>query len=105
MGGVLLLPVTGVMALGQDWSGVSAEAWAGVLYLAVGATVVCYLLWYWALNVGGVVRVSTMQFVQPVVSVVLAVVMLGEALTGPLVASAAVIVFGVALCQRPRKDP
>ena len=103
--GVLLLPAAGVIALELDWRAVSAGAWAGVLYLAVGATVVCYLLWYWALNVGGVVRVSTMQFVQPVVSVVLAVVMLGEALTGPLVASAAVIVFGVALCQRPRKDP
>jgi drug/metabolite transporter (DMT)-like permease len=103
--GVLLLPVAGVMAVGLDWRGVSAEAWAGILYLAVGATVVCYLLWYWALNVGGVARVSTMQFFQPVVSVVLAVLILGEALTGPLVASAAVIVLGVALCQRPRKDP
>lgn len=103
--GLVLLPFAGVMALELDWGAVSPEAWAGVVYLAVGATVVCYLLWYWALNVGGVARVSTMQFVQPVVSVVLAVLMLGEALTGPLVASAAVIVLGVALCQRPRKDP
>ncbi len=102
--GLVLLPFAGVMALGLDWGAVSPEAWAGVVYLAVGATVVCYLLWYWALNAGGVARVATIQFIQPVVSVVLAVLMLGEVLTGSLMASAVVIVLGVALCQRPGKS-
>ncbi len=44
-------------------------------------------------------RTCLAQFVQPLVGVVLAVALLGEAVTWPMVAAAAAILAGVALAR------
>lgn len=99
---LLLLPWA-VWYLGsQDLAGVRLDAWASIVYLAAFAQVVNFVLWYWAMDRGGIVRIAAFQFVQPVITLVLAVIFLGEIMTLPLLASAALILFGTGLCQFKR---
>lgn len=99
IGGLLLLPWLAWQAGDLDpwaWSG---RLWLALLYLAFLAQVLNWGLWFWAMDRAGVARIAAFQFVQPAVTLVLAAVLLGEALTAPLLGSAAVILFGIGLCQ------
>ena len=49
---------------------------------------------------GGIARIGSWQFMQPVLSVGLAAALLGEAITPRLAAAAATILLGTALAQR-----
>ncbi len=96
---ILLLPaVPWLMGLGLEAA--PADAWAGVLYLAVAVTIVGYILWYWALGQGGIARVGLMQFLQPISGLLLAAVLLGEQLTLPLAIAAVLVLAGVFIAAR-----
>lgn len=100
LGAALVLPLMVAVAPFLDWSGAGAVAWGATLYLALFSSLLAYVAWYWALAAGGVSRISLLQFVQPVVTLVLAVTLFGEAVTVPLLLSAAVILAGVAVARR-----
>ena len=76
-----------------------SETWLGIGYLAVFSSIIGYALWYWALSKGDIARNGTVQFLQPVLTLGLAVVLLAEALSPWLLLSAAVILLGVRLAQ------
>ena len=82
------------------WQHVGSAAWAGVIYLALGVTILGYALWYWALGHGGIARVGLLQFLQPVSGVLLAWLLLGERLTGSALLAAAIILLGVGIATR-----
>lgn len=71
-----------------------------IAYLALGPTLLAYVAWYWALARGGIARMGATQFVQPVVGLVLAVVILGEPMTWPLALAIAFILSGIWIVQR-----
>ena len=100
VGGLVLLPVLAIEASAVDWGAVGVASWLSVAYLALASSILGYVAWYWALARGGIARVGLMQFIQPVVTLVLAAVMLGEALTAPLVIATAVILGGVYFARR-----
>ncbi len=79
--------------------GVGREAWLGIGYLALVSSLLGYALWYWALAKGGIARIGSFQFLQPMISLVLAAVILNEVLEPVLLLIAAVILFGVWLAQ------
>jgi len=56
--------------------------------------------WYWALAGGDVARISTLQFLQPVVTLILAVILFAEAISPALLLSGATIPIGVAIARR-----
>jgi drug/metabolite transporter (DMT)-like permease len=74
--------------------------WASLATLAYGPTLIAFIAWYWALSRGGVRRVALFQFLVPPLSVLIAVVFLGESLTLPLVVSMAAILGGIAIARR-----
>ncbi len=74
--------------------------WAGMAWLVLCSSLLGYVAWYWALSAGGVARIAPAQFLQPVVSLVLAVLLFGETMTGPFVFSAVAIMVGVAIARR-----
>jgi len=100
VGGVALLPVFMWRAGGIDWGAGTLPSWSAVAYLAFAVSSFGYLLWYWALARGGIARIGTLQFMQPVASLVLAVLILGEAMTLPLAACAALVLAGTILAHR-----
>ncbi|MEE8275418.1 MAG: DMT family transporter [Alphaproteobacteria bacterium] len=102
--GLVLLPALPFAARDVAWAAVSTASWASIGYLAFLSTVLGYVAWYWALARGGIARIGITQFAQPVVSLALAVAILGEAMTLPLAATAACIIAGIWIAQR-RREP
>jgi drug/metabolite transporter (DMT)-like permease len=100
IGGLALLPLFAWRAAAVDWSASTTDSWAAVAYLAFAVSTLGYLLWYWALARGGIARIGTLQFLQPVASLFLAALLLGEAMTLPLAACAAVVLAGTILAHR-----
>lgn len=81
------------------------DAWLGIAYLAAVSSLLGYALWYWALARGGVARVGSFQFLQPMISLVLAAIILREVLEPALLLIAAVILSGVWLAQSGGRRP
>ena len=99
LGSLALLPFLPFMVSLDNLATAGATAWTSVIYLAVASSIVGYAAWYWALGQGGIGRIGLAQFAQPLVGVILAVALLGEALTWPMVLAAAAILAGVALAR------
>ncbi|HLI13594.1 MAG TPA: DMT family transporter [Alphaproteobacteria bacterium] len=98
-GGVLLAPLL-LLARHVSWAQVGFAVWGSVSYLAIFSSVIGYIAWYWALARGGVARMGATQFAMPVMTLMLAALLLGERVTLPLVLSGAAILLGVWLTQR-----
>ena len=76
------------------------EDWLAVVFLAVITSILGYIGWYWALSRGGIVRIGTLQFLQPLSGLALAALVLGERLTLPMAVGAATVIVGVTIAQR-----
>jgi drug/metabolite transporter (DMT)-like permease len=87
----------------QLWA-VSTEIWVAIAYLALGVTIVGYVLWYWALGQGGIARIALLQFLQPVSGVILAAILLGEDFGATFIVASGVILFGVWYALRIEKE-
>ncbi|MGN6527026.1 MAG: DMT family transporter [Burkholderiaceae bacterium] len=78
---VLGLPLTlPVLVLQWPTTTVHPSAWAGFAYVAVMSMWMGFFAWYRGLAWGGTLRVSQVQLLQPFVSVLLSVPLLGERL-------------------------
>ena len=78
---VLALPLTlPLSAISWPTAALKASAWWGFAYLAVFSMWIGFFAWYRGLALGGTVRVSQVQLVQPFLSMLFAVPLLGERL-------------------------
>lgn len=75
-------------------------AWASLLYLGIGSQFFGFVAWYTGMGLGGVARVSQMQYLQPFFTIVFSWLLLGENLTIPTVVAALVVVLWVAVGKR-----
>lgn len=99
-GALVFLPVLWLAGRGFDFSKVTLSAWLGVLYMGAISSVTGYLIYYYALARISASRIAAFQYLQPVFASLMAVFLLGEELTGPLVAAGGVIVAGVCVTER-----
>ncbi|PKQ19544.1 MAG: hypothetical protein CVT66_09500 [Actinobacteria bacterium HGW-Actinobacteria-6] len=97
---VLLLPL---MAWSLARTGIphaGYAAWASLFVLALLTSVLGYIAWYWALAKGGISRIASIQFTQPLFGIALVALVLGER-PAPSTAVAAVgILLGAWLVLR-----
>jgi drug/metabolite transporter (DMT)-like permease len=100
LGAIVLLPLLTTVLARDGWPDAGPTAWAAVAILALVTSIVGYVGWYWALDRGGIQRIATLQFLQPLSGFVLAVVVLGEAFTLVSVVAGVTIVCGVVITQR-----
>ena len=104
---VMALPVTLPGAL-LTWprQPVAASAWAGLVYVGVFSMWMGFFAWYRGLAMGGALRVSQVQLLQPFFSILAAVPLLGEPLDvvtlGFALAVVATVLAGKKLSQGPR---
>ncbi len=81
----------------QDWHAVSVQGWLGLLYSAVLAIGIGYVIWNTGVHRLGSARTSLYSYLTPLVAVMVAWIFLGESMQ-PLQALGAVgILLGVAL--------
>jgi drug/metabolite transporter (DMT)-like permease len=100
LGAVVLAPLATALLARDGLPEAGWRAWGAVAVLAVVTSVVGYIGWYWALDRGGIARISTLQFLQPLSGFALAVVVLGDSVTPTIAVGAAAIVCGVVIAQR-----
>lgn len=78
---VISLPITLPAAL-ILWpaNAIAAASWGGFLYISVFSMWLGFFAWYRALSLGGTVRISQIQLIQPFLSMAASVPLLGERL-------------------------
>jgi drug/metabolite transporter (DMT)-like permease len=100
---VVCLPLTiPLTLLHMPTQSVPWSAWGGMAYVGVVSMWLGFFAWYKALALGGALRVSQVQVVQPFLSGLLAVPLLGEALSPLTVVFLLAVVATVWLGQRAR---
>jgi drug/metabolite transporter (DMT)-like permease len=94
--GALVIALAAIPALIRfDARRVAPLSWACLAAVIVFCTVIPYLLNSWALARADASHVAFYVFLQPVISTVLAIVLLGEALTPKILAAAGLIFAGL----------
>lgn len=84
----------------QNWRAVTVQSWLGLLYSSVLAIAIAYVIWNTGVRRVGGTRTAVYQYLTPLVSVIVAWIVLGENMR-PLQALAGVaILVGVALGRR-----
>ena len=98
---VLALPVT-LPGTWLTWPAqpVGAAAWAGFAYVGLFSMWIGFFAWYRALAIGGALRVSQTQLLQPFLSILFAVPLLGESPDPMAVVFTAAVVGTVLLGRR-----
>jgi drug/metabolite transporter (DMT)-like permease len=104
--GLMALPVALHQMTHLRWGSVGPLAdwigWAAMLYMAVVTTVASYTIFSWVLRHMEPSRVAAVNYVQPVVVILISIPLLGEHPTGNLVAGGALVLAGVYLTERAK---
>ena len=77
----------------------SATGWGALLFLAVGCSALGYLFWYGALEHIEVSRVAALLYIEPLVTLAAAVILLGEQVSGTVIAGGLIVLAGVVIAQ------
>ncbi len=85
-----------------EWGAVSLASWLALVFSAVFALYVAYLVWYTSVQRVGNIRTSVFSNLLPVLSITVAAVWLGERVTAAEISGAAAILGGVALTRLGR---
>jgi drug/metabolite transporter (DMT)-like permease len=106
-GAILILPLAIRQAIhlqlgSAGWGSVGWIGWAGMLYMAGFSSVISYTLLAWVLRYIEPSRVAAVNYVQPVIVILISIPILGEHPTGHLLAGAALVLLGVYLAERAK---
>jgi drug/metabolite transporter (DMT)-like permease len=80
----------------------SWSTWAAALYLAAPCSVLGYVVWYRGVAALGAVRTSVFSYINPLVAIAAAVLLLHEPLTALTLAGGALVLLGVYTTNRTR---
>ncbi len=86
-------------AIQFDYTAVTLGAWASVAYMALGLSIVVYVLWFWLLKYWEASRVAVYHNVQPVIASIVAYFWLGETLTPGFLIGGAIVIIGVSISE------
>ena len=98
-GAVFILPLAVRQALRLNWGAVGWQGWAAMLYMASFASVIAYLIFYWALRHLVASRLSAFTYLQPIIATLLSILLLGEKLTNHLLVGGGLVLVGVYLAE------
>lgn len=99
-GALIVLPFGLPTLVGFDWTRLSWRGWAGMLYMAVFASVVAYLIFYYALKFISASRVIAFSYLHPVLATLGGVILLAEPVTHHLIVGGGLVLAGVYLAER-----
>ncbi len=102
IGAILFIPIGIVPAIKFDYSSIGMAHLYGLLYLGIGTSIIAYFLWYYALGRIESTKVAVFTYLQPVVTTILAVLLLGQIITIQFITGACIALLGVILVQSAR---
>ncbi|HHI94314.1 MAG TPA: DMT family transporter [Gammaproteobacteria bacterium] len=95
-----LLLVPAGMQLPSTTQHIPVMAWLCFVYLALGSQLLGFVFWYKGLVLGGIVRVSQIQLLQPFITLMAAALLLGEKLDARTIFFALLVMALVAVGRR-----
>lgn len=95
-----MAPVTLWQASRFSFARATWVGWSGVVYMAAFPSVLCYLIYYYALSHMQPSRVSAFSYLQPPLVAAMGVLLLNEHVTLGLGVAAAVVLAGVGIAER-----
>jgi drug/metabolite transporter (DMT)-like permease len=97
---VLMLPIAAAPMLRLHWRSLPPAAWWSLAFVIAGPTIAAYVLNAWALAHTDSSLVAAYTYLQPVLTVVLAAMFLGEQIGVAAIAAGVMIAAGVWLASR-----
>ena len=76
------------------------SAWLGFAYIAVFSMWIGMMIWFYALNIGGAVRVSQVQILQPFLTILFSIPLLGESFSVSTLLFAAAVIGAAYMVKR-----
>ncbi len=99
LGTLLYVPTVSPQMRHVAWSAISVTTWASLVYSAIFAIVIAYMIWYTAVQKIGGTRTSVYSNLVPIVALAVAVLWRGEPLGLQKLAGAALVLAGVAITR------
>ena len=99
IGTLMFIPIGIFPALRFPYESLSTANWFQIGYLGLITSVIAYLLWYYALGRIEASKVALFANLQPVLTAVLAFILLGQDITGMFVVGGSLAICGVVLAQ------
>lgn len=99
IGSACYLPFGFYFALQYDYSRATLAAWGSVVYMAIGLSVIVYVLWYWLLKYLEASRMAVYHNIQPIIATVVAYMFLDETLSTGFLIGGAVVLAGVIVTE------
>jgi len=100
VGTLLLVPMSLPSIASQDWSAVPRDAWLGLLYAALLSVSLTNILYFTAIHRIGPSRAALFTYLEPFLGVLIAIVLLGDAVTALQLAGGAVVLGSVVVGRR-----
>lgn len=100
LGAAMLTPVAVRADIAAEVAVATPQAWVALAYLVFGAAGFAYLMYYEGIRLVGPNRAAVFLNLEPVSAIFLGVVLLGEALTPPVLIGAALVILGLYLVNR-----
>lgn len=94
------LPIAAVALASHGVDDPGLSNWAGLLYVSLFSMYLGFFAWYAGLNAGGVARVSQIQLLQPVLTLVWSALLLNEQITRAGIITAALVLAFVVATKR-----
>ncbi len=80
---------------GFDFGSVAASGWWALAYMAILSSILCYMIFYYALNHMSATRLAAFSYVQPVIASLAGLLILREPITLPIAAGGLLVLSGV----------
>jgi drug/metabolite transporter (DMT)-like permease len=97
-GALFMVPLS--PSLIRPLSALTVLGGGSLLFLAVFCTLIGFAAWFWALDRGGVTAIAPLQFGQPIVSLLIAMMFLGEHFSYAMLVAVGLVLSGVYICRR-----
>jgi drug/metabolite transporter (DMT)-like permease len=101
VGWLMLLPFFIASSGPGQIAHITAAGWAGILFLGVACSGLAYIFWYDVLHAADASSVASFLYLEPIVTVIVASIVLDEAIVPATIIGGAIILFGVWLVSRP----
>ena len=98
-GSIIYFPFGLYQALHYDYSQSTLAAWGTVAYMAIGLSLIVYVLWAWVLKYMEASRIAVYHNVQPVIATLVAWFWLDEQLGIPFIVGGAIVLSGVIITE------
>ncbi|MDX1811978.1 MAG: DMT family transporter [Gammaproteobacteria bacterium] len=97
---LVLVPLYLLFSTNIHWPDIPLQGWLAILWMTLLSSLLGYALWFFALGYGGISRIGSLLLIMPVITLLLAALVLHEAITMFMLVICLCIVLGTYYAQK-----